>query len=179
MIFCTKCLVDKPEDHFLPKKDGSGYHYWCKECRSANRKKNYYANLEKERAQSLAWNKANPEKTRESVRKWFRENPDKHLAHVNKWREENPEKAKNNDRRKTMRYRARKKAAFVETVDPMVLFERDKGICGICQKEIVMTFEVDHVVPLAVGGVHSYDNCQVAHPSCNRRKGANQFCKWE
>jgi 5-methylcytosine-specific restriction endonuclease McrA len=31
---------------------------------------------------------------------------------------------------------------------------------------------LDHIVPLARGGEHSYANTQPAHPTCNRRKGA-------
>jgi 5-methylcytosine-specific restriction endonuclease McrA len=31
---------------------------------------------------------------------------------------------------------------------------------------------VDHIVPIMRGGVHSYANVQLAHPRCNRMKGA-------
>jgi 5-methylcytosine-specific restriction endonuclease McrA len=33
-------------------------------------------------------------------------------------------------------------------------------------------WDLDHVIPLSKGGEHSYDNVQVTHPSCNRKKGA-------
>lgn len=33
-------------------------------------------------------------------------------------------------------------------------------------------FTLDHVVPLARGGEHSYRNVKLAHPLCNSRKGA-------
>jgi 5-methylcytosine-specific restriction endonuclease McrA len=35
-----------------------------------------------------------------------------------------------------------------------------------------MRFHVDHVVPLARGGEHSYANTQPACPPCNMSKGA-------
>jgi hypothetical protein len=67
--------------------------------------------------------------------------------------------------------RALKKAQFVEHVDPQVVYERDKGICGICQGPVdPQNFHVDHVCPLAKGGEHSYANTQVAHPACNCAK---------
>lgn len=69
--------------------------------------------------------------------------------------------------------RARKAEKFVEVVDPATLFKRDNGICGICNENILDKFEVDHIIPLSVGGEHSYKNTQAAHPTCNRKKWAN------
>lgn len=68
---------------------------------------------------------------------------------------------------------ARKKQTFVEYVDPIRLYERDAGICGICKQSVhVNAFEVDHIRPISKGGEHSYQNTQISHPSCNRRKQA-------
>lgn len=88
------------------------------------------------------------------------------------WRKQNPEKAAAAARRDSTRRRAITREAFVEDVDPFVVFERDNGICGICCKPATRDkFDVDHVIPLARGGKHSYANVQTAHPICNRRKG--------
>jgi hypothetical protein len=69
-------------------------------------------------------------------------------------------------------YRARKRGQFVEHVDPAVIYDRDQGVCGICEADGVdpEDFHVDHVVPLVRGGEHSYANTQLAHPPCNMRK---------
>lgn len=70
--------------------------------------------------------------------------------------------------------RARLVDAFVENVSLAILFERDKGICGICG--LTLTLEeatMDHIVALANGGKHSYVNTQIAHGLCNSTKGAN------
>jgi len=70
--------------------------------------------------------------------------------------------------------RARKLAAFVEVVDPSVVFARDKGVCGICRLPVARNqpWHVDHIEPLSKGGAHSYDNSQLAHARCNRSKQA-------
>jgi 5-methylcytosine-specific restriction endonuclease McrA len=68
--------------------------------------------------------------------------------------------------------RALKKQAFIEDVDPLVIYTRDKGLCQICLKPINDLYEIDHIIPLARGGKHSYENTQLAHPSCNRHKWA-------
>jgi 5-methylcytosine-specific restriction endonuclease McrA len=68
---------------------------------------------------------------------------------------------------------ARKLGVVVEHVDRRILFERDEGVCGICRKPVDRDdFHVDHVIPLARGGEHSYANTQIAHPPCNLAKGA-------
>jgi 5-methylcytosine-specific restriction endonuclease McrA len=76
-------------------------------------------------------------------------------------------------RRTEGKRRALKRGAFVENVDPQIVYARDGGICGICRESAAPdSFEIDHIVPLARGGEHSYANTQVAHPTCNRRKSA-------
>ena len=65
------------------------------------------------------------------------------------------------------------------------LFKRDKGVCHICgglcnwnDKETkgnaIICGEsypsVDHVIPLAKGGLHSWDNVRLAHRRCNYLK---------
>lgn len=81
------------------------------------------------------------------------------------WQARNPNKV----RAQGLIKRARKARAFVERVDPQVVFERDKRRCGICRKLIKVRDEwhIDHVVPLSKGGTHSYDNVQLAHAKCN------------
>lgn len=72
------------------------------------------------------------------------------------------------------RRRARILAQFVEDIDPRRVYEIHGGMCGICKQYVAADeFEVDHVVPLARGGLHGYTNVQPAHRACNRRKWAN------
>jgi 5-methylcytosine-specific restriction endonuclease McrA len=55
---------------------------------------------------------------------------------------------------------------------------RTKPPCGICEGEIdyslphtdPMSYVVDHVIPLAKGGLDELANKQAAHRSCNRAK---------
>jgi hypothetical protein len=85
------------------------------------------------------------------------------------------------DRMRCATRRARFVAALVEVVDPDVVFERDGWLCHLCSEAIDPTLSgrdrmgptLDHVIPLAEGGEHSYANVAAAHRSCNSRKGAS------
>ncbi|WP_280473286.1 HNH endonuclease signature motif containing protein [Nocardia asiatica] len=55
---------------------------------------------------------------------------------------------------------------------------RGKPPCALCGEDIdyslrspdPMSFEVDHIIPLAAGGLDERDNVQPAHRQCNRLK---------
>jgi len=67
-------------------------------------------------------------------------------------------------------------------IDLDTLDLRDGGICHICKG--IVDWEasplsnrygsIDHVVPLAKGGTHTWDNVKLAHRLCNSRKGASE-----
>ena len=68
------------------------------------------------------------------------------------------------------RRRARKRAATIENVSRAVVYERDGGRCHICGKKVGKRWHLDHLIPLARGGEHSYKNVAVSHPKCNMSK---------
>lgn len=108
---------------------------------------------------TAAWRLANQGRIRESHRSWVKRNPDAKRA-------------------KDHRRRARLMGAFVEDVPPAVIWDRDKGTCGICSSTIdpalswphKLCMTLDHIVPLARGGTHEISNVQLAHAVCNSRK---------
>lgn len=75
--------------------------------------------------------------------------------------------------------RIKEKATFVEKVHPLKVFERDNWICQLCKypvsklmdRKLVDIASLDHIIPISKGGEHSYANTQLAHLSCNIRKG--------
>ena len=76
--------------------------------------------------------------------------------------------------------RARKREAFVEYVDHTSVFRRDRFTCWICEGPIIPGHprwgaSVDHVVPLALGGLHCYSNVLTAHMVCNHIKGSRYW----
>lgn len=81
---------------------------------------------------------------------------------------------------KCHRRRLRQLAVYGEEVIPSVVFERDGWICQLCKEPVDPTISgrygagatLDHIVPISIGGPHTYANVQLAHKSCNSRKHA-------
>jgi HNH endonuclease len=73
------------------------------------------------------------------------------------------------------RARARRYGVENEYINKLQVFERDGWICGICHEPVDREARwpawespsLDHIVPLAVGGAHIYENVQCAHLGCN------------
>lgn len=59
------------------------------------------------------------------------------------------------------------------------LYRRDGGVCKLCGKELSFDIDpqsgdypsIDHIIPLAKGGQHQWDNVQLACRRCNWEKG--------
>lgn len=81
-----------------------------------------------------------------------------------------------NRRKETMRRRRlRINGAIDHSINIAKLIKRDKGVCGICGGKVDSTVDsndgdypsIDHVIPVARGGTHTWDNVQLAHRRCN------------
>lgn len=88
-----------------------------------------------------------------------------------------------NDRRRSNAQARRARQAGSATNASVYLsevIERDGLRCGICGDAVDMSLvwphpmsrSVDHIFPIAKGGAHAPENCQLAHLACNVRKGA-------
>lgn len=78
--------------------------------------------------------------------------------------------------------KARIEGVYCENVDPFKVFTRDHWRCRRCGVETPRSLrgtydddapELDHIVPLAHGGAHTYLNTQCLCRRCNRVKGAS------
>ena len=75
--------------------------------------------------------------------------------------------------------RYRKNSVWIEEISIAVLYDRDRGRCGICGKKVdtrlvfphPKSSTIDHIMPVSKGGEHRYSNVQLAHLTCNSRKG--------
>lgn len=120
------------------------------------RKARYAANKETAKRQALTWTAANREKHREAVKRYRAKNPEIKRA----------EKAK-------------RRAAILggggthTAKDVRSLLASQRWRCVYCKGSIRDSHEVDHIVPLALGGSNDKTNLQMLCGTCNRQKGAD------
>lgn len=114
------------------------------------REKNYEKCLQ----MTQAWKDANPERRKAAQARWLQNNLDKHRTY------------QHNRRAK------KKKVGGVISPDlARKLFVKQKGKCACCGKPLGDAYDMDHIVPLALGGPNTDDNIQLLRSRCNRQKG--------
>lgn len=123
------------------------------------------------------WRAANPNYSAE----WYAANPAKAKAYdaarrkanpnfQAEWRAKNPEKAAAHKHKR----RASKLAAggTFTAEDIKAMLKQQKGKCIACKVDITKSREIDHVMPLALGGHNGIQNIQLLCQHCNRSKRA-------
>jgi hypothetical protein len=190
---CTRCGEAKPLEAFGTRKLRSGEigrKSHCRDCVNAKNRAVYAADPAPTIARTTARNKANadehratarksmakrraeqPEAVRNIHRKWVKNNPEKVRFYEQQKRERNPDLYRAIGRATTARRRARLADAYVEDVDRASVWSRDSGLCHLCGRPAgAADWQLEHIVPLAAGGAHSYRNTAVSHPFCNQSK---------
>jgi len=193
---CNKCKEKKPKTEEFFRLRNWGFESPCRECNREYNRQWKQKNREKVKEQKKKYNKKYPEKLAERAARWKQKNPDKvkeqrkryhekypEKRHENskQWRFKNPEKLKEQKARGNFTRRARKRNVYYENVDPLMVLDRDKWKCrgcGIKTPQILRGTwednapEVDHIIPLALGGSHVANNLQCLCRKCNQEKGA-------
>lgn len=133
---------------------------------SARRK----ANLAKERESRAAWRKANPEKSKARSASWKQANPERAKESAVAWRKANPEATRiiGQNRRAKKRANGGKLSSDLSTK----LFKLQRGKCPCCNKPLGEDYQLDHIVPLKLGGANEDWNIQLLRATCNMQKNA-------
>jgi len=159
----------------------------------------------KRRAAVAKWRKNNPEADKAATKAWRERNPDKVAGQRSRYRKKHPEKkiliaawhkANPNKIKKIMRKyydnnyekvyaRCRTRQANVRGAagkfcdkDIKIILERQKYKCAECKTSIKDYYEVDHVMPIALGGSNWPKNLQCLCRKCNNRKRAKHPIDW-
>jgi 5-methylcytosine-specific restriction endonuclease McrA len=138
------------------------------EKRAANRRAWQKANPDKVNASSAAWRSANPEKRKRVVAAWDAANPEKKKKAEQAWRAKNADVVRLYDHNR----RARKRANGGTLSEGLRerLFKLQRGKCACCRKPLGEKYELDHRMPLELGGANEDWNMQLLRQRCNRQK---------
>lgn len=85
--------------------------------------------------------------------------------------------------RKDKRLKRAKLNGRYETITLERLYKRDKGVCYLCGKHLVLNDDynrleaptIEHVIPICDGGTNTWDNVKLACRNCNNHKGTSRI----
>ena len=170
---CTKCKETKATTEFYKHKGNKdGLQYNCKCCQSAASAAWDNANKAQRAARNAAWYTANPERVAAYKAGWRKANPERVAAYSAKWQKANP------DHRAALYGKTHAVArsplghgCIPEDFDihaTIPIYAESRKLSS----ETGELHHVDHIIPLAAGGLHVASNLQVLTASENIAKGA-------
>lgn len=128
------------------------------------------ANPEKVKANRAAWRAANPEKVRAGKEAYYAANTGRVKSNVTAWAAANPEAKRIYNQ--TRRARKRENGGVLSRGLAAKLFKLQRGKCPCCKEPLGEDFHLDHIMPLALGGINTDGNIQLLRARCNLQKNA-------
>jgi 5-methylcytosine-specific restriction endonuclease McrA len=137
---------------------------------NAAERKRRAANLEKNAARMREYRARKPDVIARCEARRVR--PDGHRERFNAYRREwaklNPDKISEYAHRRSGRRIGRLPAGTIKAIG-----ESQSWMCVACSVSLLESgYHKDHIMPLAMGGLHEPENIQLLCPRCNMRKGA-------
>lgn len=168
---CTGCKRDLEFAMFSRGNDKFGLSFKCKACVKSYDAEHYASNRIKRRVQQGTNRKLHRLDKAEYDLRYRAENISRITAYQKEWRQNNPEKWKDYG----ATYRARELGAAVGFMpdDPLAELIKIYGPKCIVPGCPRLATTKDHVIALANGGTHSFDNLQPMCKWCNSSKGAH------
>lgn len=190
---CKPCARERKKNWYAANADG---------CRKRSQKyrelnpdyyyKYYQANLKKERERNRKYREENPEKGADRVRKWAEANPkrvydiqrkhyeanrDKLLERSRKWKSANTDKVNVDTHNRRARIKGSGGKLSTDIIQTLLTKQNNKCVC--CGADLMQTgYHLDHIMPLALGGMNDDINVQLLTPKCNLSKGAKHPDDW-
>jgi len=119
--------------------------------------------------QTAKWRIENIDRARELERQSALRRQPKRSAYQKEWAKRNPEYTKLNDKVQAAKRRA---SGYISKSDIISILARQKWLCAepTCTKSLKQGYHLDHVMPIALGGLTSKQNCQCLCQNCNQTK---------
>jgi len=126
-------------------------------------------NPEAKKASDKAYAAKNPQKVAAHKRKHYLANVEKIKERAKKWRLENIPQEQRNSYTRTYRARLRNSHGSHTSSDITQILKMQRNKCACCHINL-KKYDVDHIVPLYLGGANDKSNLQILCPNCNRSK---------
>ena len=130
----------------------------------------YRSNKEKCLAECKAYRISNRERINKWQREWREKNKDKARIYSSRWRAKNIEKCRLIVQNRRAKLRANGGVLTYGISEK--LYKLQRGKCACCGKPLGKNYQLDHIMPVALGGVNEDWNIQLLRATCNYQKHA-------
>jgi 5-methylcytosine-specific restriction endonuclease McrA len=187
MKICHYCNIEKPLELFgNDKKAKDGKKSKCASCHNDYMKAYYWRNREVVAARVLAYHYENRELANAKRRANRIKNLEKQMEHSRQWQKNNPEAAKaikknwNHKNRQYLSAKEKERADLKKSGNVPLEFIRQLQTqpCAYCGNFISGKMQIDHIVPISKGGLHTLDNLASACKPCNQSKSNKFLHEW-
>jgi 5-methylcytosine-specific restriction endonuclease McrA len=157
----------------------------CRSCKRARNAEWRAANKEKIVAYSAAYYATNAGKMAAYTAAYRAKHPGKAKMNSAAWRAANPEKVRANKaayhaahpearriHRHNRKARKRENGGVLSQGLSAKLFALQRGKCACCKQPLGDDYEMDHIMPIALGGPNVDSNIQLLCGRCNNKKNA-------
>ena len=172
---CRECAIRRTKAHSEKNKaliaeKRSAYRAANKEKIRAQKAESYKRNVAHAKVKGRERYEAKKKEILARNAEWRRANPERFRSYRAKWERAHPEYANIH----THNYRSRKRAGGGRLTRGLVgrLLKLQKGLCPCCRLPLGSDFQLDHKMPLALGGQNVDANMQLLRATCNSSKGA-------
>jgi len=139
--------------------------------KAADYKRKYReSNLEKVAESSRKWAEANRESELKRKREYYEDNRDQYAAIARKWRCANPERHREINQNRRAKIKGNGGKLSKDIVQKLLTLQKGKCVC--CGASLGNDYHLDHIIPLALGGMNDDFNVQLLTPKCNMSKGS-------
>ncbi|MES2531944.1 MAG: HNH endonuclease signature motif containing protein [Pseudomonadota bacterium] len=154
---CSTCQIDKPlSEFYTDNRRPDGRASRCKLCHRKVQRHNPKT--------QRAWYQKNRERLLDQAREYRAKNPGHGYLRLKQWRHRNVDACRAQDRQ----YKALRDSPDLR----LATIARD-GSCLRCGS--VDDLCLDHILPISMGGITSFDNLQTLCQSCNLRKRSTEI----
>lgn len=154
---CSKCGEVKPATEYgKDKQRPDGVRHWCKACTKTS---------------TSMYRESNPGKRKEADFRYRQANPEKNIASCAKWRAANKMARRILDNNRNARKREVGGKLSQGLAERLFKLQRGKCACG-CMQPLGENYQLDHRMPVALGGANEDWNIQLLRATCNQQKHA-------
>lgn len=168
---CVECSLAKAK---ISKAKNRGKY---KEQSQQYNKRYYHENREREIARVKKYENDNKEMILAKAKEYRLKNAKRRNEQAKEWRKNNQATCRSHEA--TRRAREKSGNGYTQKQIDAMLLEQDYK-CVYCEKDISVSRHIDHIMPLALGGLNDISNIQILCPKCNlskHRKHPDEFAK--